>query len=89
MASIGDIVIYQTTQAERDMYDVTDTEWPAIVTKAHTATDCDIAIFCPEDLGQSSKRNPDVSPVVYGCTKFKRCDEDASAPYDEGTWRLK
>jgi len=89
MAVMGDIVIYSNTADERAKYDTADTEWPGIVIKAYTASDCDIAIFCGEDAGQSAKRNPDISPVVFGSTCFKRCDEDAAPSYDEGTWRLK
>lgn len=73
MAAIGDIVIYTNTQAERDESGASETEWPAIVVTAHTATDCTLAVL---RFGE-----------VYGGVDSKRCDEDNSAPYAEGTWR--
>ena len=72
MASKGDIVIYTPTADELTEFNPS-TELPAMVVEDHSATDCSLAIFyCSGNSGQ---------------LRIKRCNEDNSSPYDEGTWR--
>jgi hypothetical protein len=74
--AIGDVVIYTNTQAERDAWGESETEWPAIVVISHGDADATIHV-----LGGSVG-----SP---GHSLVKRCNEDNVSTYDAGTWRPK